>query len=130
MKKLNTLLIYQKAINLVTSMHSLMSTIPEDDEFLQHSKGMMMEDAMVMAAKIAGVEGGDLYSIGMQNAAIIRSHAMHLYVQIGSLRFHEGFKDVEYVSLLRKELEEFRLLFIEWVDSFDTTNHIWDEWLI
>ena len=128
MKKLDNIPIYQKAMNLVTSVNGLMATIPEEDEFLQSSKGLMMEDAMVMAAKIAGAEGGNLYSIRMQNAAIIRSHAMHLYSQIGSLRYHENFKDVDYVSLLREELDEFRLLFIEWVESFDTNNHIWDEW--
>ncbi len=128
MKKLDTLLIYQKAMHLVTSVHSLMSVIPEEDEYLQSSKGMMMEDAMIIASKIAGAEGGDLYSIRMQNAAIIRSHAMHLYTQIGSLRFHESFKDVEYVALLRQDLDEFRLLLIEWITSFDTNNHIWDDW--
>lgn len=128
MKKHKNLLIYQKAMHLCTLVDSLMLAIPEDDEYLQASKGMMMEDAMVMAAKIAGAEGGDLYSIRMQNAAIIRNHAMHLYVQIGSLRFHEKFKDIEYVTLLRQELEDFRMLFVEWVASFDKNNHIWDEW--
>lgn len=128
MKKLDSIPIYQKAMSLVTSVNGLMATIPEDDAFLQNSKGMMMEDAMVMAAKIAGAEGGDLYSIRMQNAAIIRSHAMHLYTQIGSLRYHENFKDLEYVTLLRNELDEFRLLFIDWVASFDKNNHMWDEW--
>ena len=121
-------MIYQKAMNLCTLVDSLMLAIPQDDEYLQATKGMMMEDAMVMAAKIAGAEGGNLYSIRMQNAAIIRDHAMHLYVQIGSLRFHDTFKDIEYVTLLRAELDEFRLLFIDWVASFDPSNHIWDEW--
>jgi hypothetical protein len=64
----------------------------------------------------------------MQNAAINRDHAMSLYVQVGALRFHESYKDLEYVKLIRKEIDEFRLLFIEWVNSFDTNNHIWDEW--
>ena len=89
---------------------------------------MMRDDAMIISAKIAGAEGGNLYSIRMQNAAIIRDHAMHLYVQVGSLRFHKSFKEVEYVKLIRKEIDEFRLLFIEWVASFDTNNHYWDEW--
>lgn len=128
MKKLEKLLIYQKAMNLCTAVHSLMLAIPEDDEYLQATKGFMVEDAMIMASKIAGAEGGDLYSIRMQNAAIIRDHAMHLYVQVGSLRFHKSFKDIEYVTLLRDDIEEFRLLFIDWVASFDKSNHMWDEW--
>jgi hypothetical protein len=88
----------------------------------------MRTDAMLMKVKIVGAEGGDLYSIRMQNAARIREYTMHLYVQVGSLRFHESYKDLEYVKLIRKEIEEFRLLFLAWVNNFDPTNHIWDEW--
>ena len=75
-----------------------------------------------------GAEGGDLYSIRMQNAALIRQAAMDLYVQVGSLRMFENFKDKNYIPLIRQEIEEFRLLFIEWVANFDTSNYIWDEW--
>lgn len=128
MRKLENLVIYHKAMNLCKLVDSILLVIPEDDEFLQATKGIMMEDAMMMAAKIAGAEGGDLYSIRMQNAAIIRYHAMNLYTHVGSLRFHEGFKDVEYVTLIRQELDDFKALFIEWVESFDKTNHIWDDW--
>lgn len=128
MKNLENLLIYQKAMSICKLVDSLMLALPVDDTFLQQSKGLMMEDAIVIPAKIAGAETGNLYSIRMQNAAIIRSHALHLYAQIGSLRFHSKFKDLEYVTLLRQELDEFRLLFVDWVESFDTSNHIWDEW--
>jgi hypothetical protein len=128
MKKVEKLLIYQKAMGICKLVDSLMLALPEDDVFLQQSKSMMMEDAITIPAKIAGAEGGSLYSIRMQNAAIIRSHALHLYAQLGSLRFHSKFKDLEYVTLLRYELDEFRLLFVEWVASFDKENYIWDEW--
>ena len=83
---------------------------------------------MIILPKIAGAEGGAIYSIRMQYAAIIRDHAMHLYVQVGSLRFHENYKDLEYVELIRTEIDAFRLLFIAWVESFDTTNYFWDDW--
>ncbi|SHN77326.1 hypothetical protein SAMN05444395_11184 [Flavobacterium fryxellicola] len=88
----------------------------------------MRAEAMIIPAKIAGAESGDLYCIRMQNAALIREHAMHLYLQVGSLRFHKNYKDLEYVKLIHKELDEFRLLFLDWVNSFDTSNHIWDDW--
>ena len=128
MKNFVELPIYQKAINITKLIESLMLGLPEEDLFLQQSRSLMMEDAIIIPAKIAAAEGGDLYSIRMQNAAIVRSHALHLYAQVGSLRFHSKFKDLEYVTLLREELDEFRLLFVSWVASFDTTNHIWDEW--
>lgn len=120
--------IYKKSEQIYSLVESLLASIPEDDDYLQATKHMMRDDTMIISAKIAGAEGGNLYSIRMQNAAIIRDHAMHLYVQVGSLRFHKSFKEVEYVKLIRKEIDEFRLLFIEWVASFDTNNHYWDEW--
>ncbi len=120
--------IYQKAELIFHLVESLMASLPEDDEYIQATKEFMRADAMIISAKIAGAEGGNMYSIRMQNAAIIRDHAMHLYVQVGSLRFLENFKDLEYVTLIRKEIDEFRHLFIAWVESFDKSNAMWDDW--
>jgi hypothetical protein len=64
----------------------------------------------------------------MQNAALIRDHAMNLYVLVGSFEFQENYKDKAYLKLIREEVEAFRLLYIDWVESFDTNNHIWDDW--
>ena len=124
----NNLPIYKKSKLIIRLVQSLVATLPDEDDFIQATKHLMQEDALIISSKIAGAEGGDLYSIRMQNAAIIRDHAMHLFVQVGSLRYHENYKDIEYVQLIRQEIEEFRLLFIEWVKSFDQDNHIWDEW--
>ena len=49
-------------------------------------------------------------------------------VNAGSLRFEKDIKDKEYITLLRNEIEEFRLLFIEWVAGFDKSNYIIDRW--
>lgn len=126
--KTHNLPLYQKAQLIYQLVESLLASLPEEDSYLQDTKHFMRKDAMLLSAKIAGAEGGDLYSIRMQNAAIIREHAMHLYVQVGSLRMHQNYKELEYVQLIRKEIDEFRLLFIEWIESFDPNNHIWDEW--
>lgn len=126
--KLNALPIYQKAEEILKMVNGLLETIPEEDEFLSHTKYMMRDDIAIICAKIAGAEGGDEYTIRMQNAAIIRDYAMHLYVQVGSLRFIESFKDKDFVTLIRKEIDEFRQLFISWVAGFDKNNHYWDEW--
>lgn len=126
--KTKNLPIYQQAEMIYQLVESLMASLPEDDDYIQATKDMMRADTMIIPAKIAAAEGGNLYSIRMQKAALIREHAMHLYVQVGSLRFHESYKDLEYVTLIRKELDEFKLLFVDWVNSFDTNNHIWDEW--
>lgn len=120
--------IYQKALLIVHLVQSLVASLPEEDDYIQETKHLMLENAMLLPAKIAGAEGGDLYSIRMQNAAIIRDHAMHLYVQVGSLRFHEPYKDLDYVKLIRSEIDAFRLLFIDWIKHFNPSNYFWDEW--
>lgn len=120
--------IYQKAQQIFKLTEGLVQIIPKEDEFLQEtSVRFMLEDAMIIPAKIVNAEAGDLYDLRMENAAIIRKAARDLYVHAGSLRYH-GVENVEYIDLLRKEIDEFRLLFIDWVASFDVWNYIKDEW--
>lgn len=126
--KINKLPIYRKAEQIFKLVNSLLETIDEENEYLIQTKYLMRDDIAVICAKIAGAEAGELYSIKMQNAAIIRDYAMHLYVQIGNLRFEDAFKDKEYVEMIRNEIDQFRELFIEWVANFDKSNYIWDEW--
>ena len=120
--------IYLKAQQIFRLTEGLIQIIPKEDEFLQEtSVRFMMEDAMIIPAKIVGAEAADLYDLRMENAAIIRKAARDLYVNAGSLQ-HHGVEDVEYIDLLRKEIDEFRLLFIDWVASFDVWNYIKDDW--
>lgn len=121
--------LYQKAEEIFKLTHALIEIIPKDNEYLQETCAkFMMEDAMMITSKIAGAEGVDLYDLKMENAAIIRKCARQLYVSAGSLRFEEDIKDKEYIELLRNEIEEFRLLFVDWVATFDPWNYIIDRW--
>lgn len=108
----------------------LIEIVPKDNKlFLQETTvRFMLEDAMMIPAKISGAEAIDLYDIKMENATIIRKCAQQLYVNAGNPRFEESIKDSEYIELLRDEIEEFRLLFIDWVASFDQWNYIIDRW--
>lgn len=120
--------IYKKAMYIHDLIEALVKAIPEENDYLQSQANLMRSDAMMIPAKIAGAEAGDMYSIRMQNASIIRQSAMDLHLFVGGLRYEEDFKAADYVQLVRKEIEEFRLLFIDWVASFDRSNYIWDEW--
>ena len=88
----------------------------------------MRDDITMISSKIAVAEAGDEYSIRMQNAVIIRDYAMHLQVQVGSFRFHTTFKDKDFMILIHKEINEFRLLFVDWVAGFDKQHYFWDAW--
>jgi hypothetical protein len=127
-KKMNELPIAQKAKELIDLVQAFNTTIPEDDDYLKTIGQLMAENSMIILAKIAGAEGGNLYSNRMQNAAIIRQAGLDLYVQIGGLRFVENFSQPEYIDLIRSEIDAFRELFKEWIYSFDTRNAIPDEW--
>ena len=115
--------LYQKAEQIFKITQGLVEIVPAENQFLQETTvRFMLEDAMIIPAKIAGAQGVELYDLKMENATIIRKAARDLYVQAGSLRFHEDVQDKDYVNLLRDEIDEFRLLFIDWVASFDVWN--------
>lgn len=121
--------IFQKAEQILKLTEGLVHIIPAENEFLQETTvRFMLENAMIIPAKIAGAEAGDLYDLRMENAAIIRKAARELYVQAGSLRYEDGITDIDYIYLLRNTIEEFRFLFIDWVASFDVWNYIKDSW--
>ena len=97
-------------------------------EMIQCNINYMRENSMIIPAKIAGAASEDmLYDIRMENAAIIRKAARELITDARGIQMH-GFKDIEYLDLLRDAVEEFRLLFAEWVKSFDEWNYIIDRW--
>ena len=95
---------------------------------LQHHLEYLKKNAMTIPAKIAGVASEDTpYDLRMENAAIIRKAARELITDARGLQMH-GYKDEEYLDLLWNEVEEFRILFAEWVKSFDQWNYIIDRW--
>ncbi|CAD5258029.1 MULTISPECIES: hypothetical protein [unclassified Imperialibacter] len=122
-----TLPIFKKGQEILETVRLIGNLIPEDDEMLQDIEGHMLSDAALLTVKVAGAEAGDLYDIRMEAAAIIRKAARDLMVQNHSLDMH-GFKEVRYYQLVRDLIEEYRLLFIDWVAGFDTNNYIVDQW--
>ncbi|WP_269225173.1 hypothetical protein [Flavobacterium eburneipallidum] len=121
--------LYQKAEQILKITQGLVEVVPVDNEFLQETTvRFMLENAMIIPAKIAGAYAVELYDLKMENATIIRKAARELSVYAGSLRFEEAILDKDYIYILRNEIEEFRLLFIDWVASFDQWNYIKDNW--
>lgn len=127
--RLQQMPLYQKAEQILKITMGLVEIVPKENEFLQETTvRFMMENAMIIPAKIAGACAIDLYDLKMENATLIRKAARDLYVQAGSLRYEEHITDKDYISLLRNEIEEFRLLFVDWVENFDQWNYIKDNW--
>lgn len=125
-KRIENLPVYKKAENLFELTQTICDVIDEEKDVL-HMREMMLGNAMTIPAKIAGAEGGDLYSIRFDNATLIKLSARELLAQTSALR-REKLIEEKYIDMFRKEIEEFRILFLEWVKSFDKTNDISDEW--
>ncbi|MCG6189480.1 hypothetical protein [Maribellus maritimus] len=119
--------IYKKGKEIFDVVHQISELILEDNEHLQFVKGNMLSDAAQLTVKVAGAEGGYLYDIRMEAAAIIRKAARDLMVSNHSLEMF-GFEEVQYFDIVRELIAEYRLLFIEWVESFDKWNYIKDDW--
>lgn len=124
---LNNLPLYKKAMEILRLTEALVIIIPDDDVFLEATKGLMMENAYTIPAKIAGAEGVGLYDLKMEHAALIRRAGRELFVQAGSLKLFDA-AEGDYAQLLRLAIEDFRLLFVVWVKGFDVWDYIVDDW--
>lgn len=124
--RVENLPITQKGKDLFKTINSLIATIDEERDMLRYRE-TLFEDIAIINAKIRGAEAGDLYTLRMENAVIIKVHARSIITATSGLKMMKlGYK--EHLHLLREEMEEFRVIFVEWVNSFDKTNDIPDDW--
>jgi len=119
--------IFRKGEEIYDLVTRITDLIPEDNEHLVFVKSCMLDDAAQLTVKVAGAEAAGLYDLKMENAALIRKAARDLMVQQHSLDMF-GFENVEYYQIVRDLIEEYRLLFIDWVAGFDKWDYIIDRW--
>lgn len=119
--------IYKKAEEIYKTVSIITDLFPEDNNYLQSIKSHILEDSMVILAKICGAEAVKLYDIKMENAAIIRKAARDIMVSGNNLEML-GFTDAKYYKLIRNLIEEFRILFVDWVAGFNPKHFIVDDW--
>lgn len=100
----------------------------ELEEDHHHPYHLMMENITMAMAKLAGAKVmEDLYHGLMENAVLIKVNMTELNVQVFAAReFYNG--DPTYLQVIKDELEEFRKLFIEWRNTFDSAKDQPDEW--
>ena len=129
--------LFKKAREILDLVDHLIDSVEKTDidfeepvraEMLKNNLKYMAENASIIPAKIAGAFDEDmLYDIKMENATIIRKAARELITDARGIQMH-GYQDTEYLDILRSEVEEFRVLFAEWVKTFDEWNYIIDRW--
>lgn len=120
--------LYLKGKEILDVVQHITDLIPdEEDNPLFHVKNHMLEDAMKLTVKVVGTAHTDLYDELMEAATIIRKSARDLMVQNHSLEMFD-FEEADYFNIVRDQIEDYRLLFIEWVKTFDPWNYVNDSW--
>ena len=115
----------KKAQEIVFLTHALVGSLDEARKELYG--GMMMEDATLIGAKFSSAEGVSDYLLKMENATIMKVHARHLYSITFQLAMQETHAE-EHLQLLRAAIDEFRILFVDWVKSFNSADRYDDGW--
>lgn len=115
----------QKSKEIVSLTHALVGSLDEARKELYG--GIMMEDAMILGAKFAGANGISDYVLRMENATIMKVHAKSLNTMTYQLAMEETHAE-EHLQLLREAIEEFRILFVDWVKGFDPNDRYDDGW--
>lgn len=88
---------------------------------------MLRGSATIIPAKIAGASV-DLYDLKMENAALVRMAARELQTCTSGIHMFMPEEHSDYLMLLRDQIEEFRVIFAEWVKTFDPFEYIIDRW--
>jgi len=127
-EKYQRLPVYKKAEELYELADVIVEAIKEDDQ-KDWLSGEIVGNAMLIQAKIAGAEGGGLYSLRMQNAVLIKYAAYNMLNAVISTEIF-GLNNEDYVDLMRDKIEEFRIEFVAWIRGFDRSYDIPDNWAI
>jgi hypothetical protein len=126
-RKLEELPIYKKALEILDLTEQIVDTFKDEGRAKYHRE-LMLQDAMIIPAKIAGAEAMDDYVLKMENATVIKIHARSLLTQTSSAKYLD-LQDERYLKLLRDEIELFRKLFLQWIEGFETgTTKEGDGW--
>ena len=120
--------VYKKAQELFDLAEVIADALKED-EMKEHLAVQMLSNAALVQAKIAGAEGGGLYSLRMQNAVLIKLAVQDMFNAVSFASMVE-INEEDYVDLMREKVDEFRLVFNEWIRGFDKTYDIPDNWAI
>lgn len=118
--------LFRKGKEIFEVVNHIAALIP-DEEPLIFVKDEMLDDAAQLSVKVAVASAAGFYDIKMEAATLIRKAAMSLKIKNHTLKVY-GFEETEYYDLVRGLIEEYRLLFIDWVAGFHKWDYVIDRW--
>ncbi len=118
---------YKQGKEIILVVRALLESI-KDERIKEMYESNLTESAYIISAKLSSALTTEMYTLAMQNAAIIRDHAE--YIRISTSGMHmEAASHTDYIIVLREEMEKFRALFKEWVKEIQLLeDEIEDEW--
>ena len=126
--KYQKLPVFRKSEELLELVEVIAESL-KDSERKDYFVSEMINNAYLVQVKIAGAEGGGLYSLRMQNAVLIKLAVQDMFNAVSAAAMLD-INEEDYVDLMRDKVEEFRLLFVDWIRGFDKTHDIPDSWAI
>lgn len=126
-KRVRDMPLMQKAKEIFDLTHAICESMPDDNDYIEMYRSLLMENAIMLAPKIAGAEGIEDYGLKMENAVIIKMNAMQLRTQLDGCEIFDLVKD-DYLDILREAIDEFKILFSAWVKKFEKYNIYDDGW--
>jgi hypothetical protein len=124
--RLENLPVYKKSKEILELTRNIVGAMDEKLDELE-MRAFMMENAYILTPKIAGAFESGSYVLSMENAVIIKRAARELQAQT-SLAKEMKLIEPHYLQLLRDEIEAFRLLFVEWIKTFESYERYNDGW--
>lgn len=90
-------------------------------------KNILLIAGFEICNKLVVAENSIYFSDKMENALLVKIAVKKVLHQLAGMQVL-GISDVEYSKIIENEIEEFRLLFNSWVNSFDGAINLSDGW--
>lgn len=129
--------IYLKAKEIQLLVESLVTLVKESElpyadevdlELINDKLSEMQINAIEIPSLISSsTQLYSPYDYNMENAVFIKKAAQDLQ---GDAIYIEdlGLKDIDYLDLLHDEIDAFRLLFVDWIKTFEVWRYDQDDW--
>ncbi len=119
--------LYKKAEEIDDTLKSISKLIPDTKVLLVFMNGLILKASGRITTNLIRAEESKRYDRKMYCAALIRGACLEVS-GLGEEFRKRGFSDSKYFNIVDRLVEEFRILFLEWVASFDRSQFITDRW--
>ncbi len=98
-----------------------------DGDIENQYKKVLRIASFEMSNKLVIAENSPYYNEKIENSILVKIAAKKVLNQLAGMEVI-GIINIEYSKLIREEIEGFRLLFMEWINSFERKTILSDGW--